>query len=98
MARRCRRRMTMNPPTPISNDIFVAYLQCKHKAYLKLAGASGEKGDYEKLRVRLAEEHRRKAAALLLKAAGGPGNVEQSPSLLDAIRQGPAIIVETAAA
>jgi predicted RecB family nuclease len=32
---------------PISDRLFVAYLQCKYKAYLKLAGKSGIKGDYE---------------------------------------------------
>ncbi len=32
---------------PISDRLFVAYLQCKYKAYLKLAGKSGIKGDCE---------------------------------------------------
>ena len=33
---------------PISDRLFLDYLQCKYKAYLKLAGKSGIKGDYEK--------------------------------------------------
>ena len=32
---------------PISDRLFLSYLQCKYKAYLKLAGKSGVKGDYE---------------------------------------------------
>lgn len=87
----------MNPPPPISDDVFAAFLKCKQKAYLKLTGAAGEKGDYERLRLRLAEEHGRKAAALLLGADDGPGNVVRPNSLIDAIRQGPAVIVDAAA-
>jgi hypothetical protein len=33
---------------PISDRLFLNYLQCKYKAYLKLTGKSGVKGDYEK--------------------------------------------------
>ena len=33
---------------PISDRLFLNYLQCKYKAYLKLAGKSGIKGEYEK--------------------------------------------------
>ena len=84
----------MNPSTPISDDIFTAFLKCKHKAHLKLAGVAGEKGDYERLQLRLAEEYRRRATALLLGADDGPAKVEQSPSLPDAIQQGPAVIVD----
>lgn len=32
---------------PISDRLFLNYLQCKYKAYLKLAGACGTKGEYE---------------------------------------------------
>lgn len=55
----------MTPSKVISDDIFVAFLQCKHKAYLKLTRAAGEQGDYERLQLLLTEEHRRRAAASL---------------------------------
>jgi predicted RecB family nuclease len=88
----------MTLPTPISADVFTAFVKCKHKGHLKLTGVTSEKGDYEKLQLRLAEEHRRKAVASILAANGGPGSVERPPSLLDAIRHGPAVIVEAGAA
>ena len=34
---------------PISDKLFLNYLQCKYKAYLKLSGKTGIKGDYEKI-------------------------------------------------
>src|SRR2546423_259384 len=33
---------SMPPAVPISDDIFSAFLKCKYKAYLKLAGQAGE--------------------------------------------------------
>jgi predicted RecB family nuclease len=35
-------------PIPISDRLFLDYLQCKHKAFLKLSGKSGVKSDFEK--------------------------------------------------
>jgi hypothetical protein len=32
---------------PISDRLFLNYLQCKYKAYLKLSGKSGIKSDFE---------------------------------------------------
>ena len=88
----------MNISTPISESIFAAFLMCKHKAYLKLTGTTGEKGDYEKLQLRLTREYHRKATAHVLGAEAARDNVEGPPSLLDAIKQGPALIVNTTAA
>lgn len=46
---------------PISDKTFLDYLQCKYKAYLKLSGKSGTKGDYEKYLDDQADIYRRSA-------------------------------------
>lgn len=48
-------------PNPISNRIFVDYLQCKHKAFLKLSGKSGVKSDFEKFHDKNYAEYCRRA-------------------------------------
>src|SRR5207302_763105 len=48
----------MNTPAPLTDALFTAFLKCKYKAYLKLTGATGEVGDHESLRLKLAADYR----------------------------------------
>ena len=49
----------------INNSMFIDYLKCKYKAYLKIIGETGEKTDYEILQNRLFNEYRESAANLI---------------------------------
>jgi predicted RecB family nuclease len=46
---------------PISDRLFLDYLQCKYKAYLKLLGKSGVKSDFEKFQDEKHVEYRQRA-------------------------------------
>jgi len=51
---------------PISDSLFLDYLQCKYKAYLKLLGESGGRGDFEKFQDKKTAEYRQQAREHLL--------------------------------
>ncbi len=42
----------------ISNSVFIDYLNCNYKAYLKINGGVGEKTDYDMLQNSLLNEYR----------------------------------------
>ena len=46
---------------PISDSLFLDYLQCEYKAYLKLSGGSGVRGDFEKFQDKKNAEYRQQA-------------------------------------
>jgi hypothetical protein len=52
---------------PISDRLFIDYLQCNHKAFLKLSGKIGVKTDFEKLRDENYTGYCRRARELLSK-------------------------------
>ena len=52
-------------PVPISDKLFMNYLQCKYKGYLKLSGKTGIKGEYEKFRDGLIDSYRLRAREYL---------------------------------
>jgi len=49
--------------SPISDGLFLDYLQCKHKAYLKQTGKIGVKHDWEKYQESRDEKYRQRARA-----------------------------------
>ena len=51
---------------PISDSLFLDYLQCEYKAYLKLSGGSGVRGDFEKFQDKKNAEYRQQAREHLL--------------------------------
>ena len=48
----------------ISTELFVAFLNCKYKAYLKATGASGTASEYEMIERSLDEKYRFSASRL----------------------------------
>jgi hypothetical protein len=60
----------MNQPPPLNDDIFAGFLKCRHKAYLKLRGDSGEKSEYERFQARLSAGYRAAAAGKLRRSPG----------------------------
>ena len=71
----------------ISTELFVAFLNCKYKAYLKTTDASGAASDYEMMETSLDEKYRMGASRCLL--GGFPEDrVVDSPESVDrAIQQ-----------
>ncbi len=57
-------------PVPISDKLFIDYLQCKHKAFLKLSGKSGVKSDFEKFQDENHAEYCQRARELFLITGG----------------------------
>jgi hypothetical protein len=84
----------MNPPLPITDEVFTAFLKCKYKAYLKLTGESGEQSDYRRLQDRLAAEYRAAAGQEVLKDRSEADVVARPPSLVDAVRSEPSLITD----
>ena len=54
-------------PVPISDKLFIDYLQCKHKAFLKLSGKGGVKSDFEKFQDENHAEYCQRVRESLLK-------------------------------
>ena len=84
----------MNPPTPISDDIFAAFLKCRYKAYLKLAGQAGEPSDYERLQARLTQLYRAEAQRRFTEGLDGATALQSPPSLAEALRSGQEALVD----
>ena len=55
-------------PIPISDRLFIDYLRCKYKAYLKFSGKSGVKSDFEIYQDDKTAEYRQRAREHLLRA------------------------------
>jgi|GEM_PF-2745830 len=51
-------------PIPISDRLFIDYLRCKYKAYLKFSGKSGVKSDFEIYQDDKHAEYRQRAREL----------------------------------
>ena len=51
-------------PIPISDRLFIDYLRCKYKAYLKFSGKSGVKSDFEIYQDDKHTEYRQRAREL----------------------------------
>ena len=51
-------------PIPISDRLFIDYLRCKYKAYLKFSGKSGVKSDFEMYQDDKHAEYRQRAREL----------------------------------
>ena len=73
---------------PISTELFVAFLNCKYKAYLKATGASGTASDYEMIEASLDEKYPLRASRRLLEAIPVDRVVESPKSIDRAIQQG----------
>ena len=54
-------------PIPISDRLFIDYLRCKYKAYLKISGKSGVKSDFEIYQDDRNAEYRNRAREHLLR-------------------------------
>jgi predicted RecB family nuclease len=84
----------MSPTSALTDGIFAAFLKCPYKAYLKLEGRVGEPSDYEQMQARLATEYRRAARQEVLRAYELGSVMVSPPSLNDAVRHRPALILD----
>jgi hypothetical protein len=82
----------MSLTLPLTDEVFVACLKCRYKAYLKLSGAAGEMTDYERLQRRLSDEYRAAARDDRVRRVPRGGAVDDPPSPTDAIAGGAALI------
>ena len=48
----------MIPLPVITDDLLSAFLACRYKGYLKLAGEAGQPSDFQRLQDRLDTDHR----------------------------------------
>ena len=71
----------------ISTELFVAFLNCKYKSYLKATGASGTASEYETIATSLDEKYRSRVARRLLGAVPVDRVVASPKSIDHAIRQ-----------
>jgi predicted RecB family nuclease len=82
--------------TKITRDVLEAYLDCKTKAHLKLAGQRGMKSDYEGLLAATRQEVRQTAIAHI-HAQYPEGDVARDiPLTAAALRAGPSFILDAA--
>ena len=79
--------------TPISNDLFSAFLECSHKAYRKLSGQAEQQSDFQEFQFDLFEDYRRQAERHLLRSQHNDPVTHNPPSLSEAIGHGPAAII-----
>ncbi len=84
----------MNESTPLTDDVFAAFLKCRYKAYLKLQGACGEKSDHERVLDRLSAEYRVSARQELIRKHGGGPISEATPCLSAALKDRPPLILD----
>jgi predicted RecB family nuclease len=81
----------------LTDDIFAAFLKCRYKAHLKIQETAGEPSDYQRLQARLAAEYRLTVRQELLRTCD-PAVVVSPPSLAEAFRSRPALILDATAA
>jgi len=86
------------PPIPatLTDDLFVAFLKCRYKAYVMLRGTAGE-SDYQQLQARLAAEYRIAARQEMLRTRDPASVIVSPPLLADALRSRPALILDAPA-
>src|SRR5579884_3511270 len=81
----------------ITNDLFAAFLDCKRKAFLKAADGAGEPTDFERVHLGLDRVYRQQALAACLSPHGEADVVRDPPSLAEALRCRPRVIVHATA-
>jgi hypothetical protein len=54
----------------ISNELFLDFLNCRYKVYLKLTGKFGNKTDFEKFQNKMLQSYQHRAREHLLKSYG----------------------------
>jgi len=80
----------------VSNDLFLAFLKCNYKAYLKLSGReSGTLTSYVKLQDSLMYKYRSRAKEQLLQSYKDDSVTVAPESLLDAMQHGYTTIVDS---
>jgi predicted RecB family nuclease len=84
-------------PAVITNDIFVGSLNCKRKGFLKAAGGSGEPTDFEAVHLALDRLYRQQALAAFLGRYAAADVARDPPSLEEALRCRPEVIVNATA-
>jgi predicted RecB family nuclease len=81
--------------TKITREIVDAYLYCKTKAHLKLAGQQGIKSDYEVLLASNRQEVRQQAIEKILAKHPGEQVVPDIPLTVTTLRTGPSFVLDT---
>jgi predicted RecB family nuclease len=81
----------------LTDEVFVAFLKCRYKAYLKLQSSAGEPSDYACSQAGLTAAYRATATDDLLQKYAGLVVVRDPPSLVDSVRSGAALILEATA-
>jgi predicted RecB family nuclease len=81
--------------SPIANELFTDFLNCKYKAHLKLNDESGQASDFGQLQARLSKEYRVRAAQRLVQSHLTSDVSERPDSLSEAIKLDYAVITET---
>jgi predicted RecB family nuclease len=84
----------MQQAATITDDIFSAFLKCRHKAYLKLAGQAGEPSEYERLQDRLTRRYREEARRRFVDGLGGAAAFPNPPSPAEAIHCGQDALID----
>jgi predicted RecB family nuclease len=88
----------VNTSSILTEDIFAAFLKCRHKAHLKIHQTAGKPSEYQQLQARLADEHRLAARQIMLRTHGPASVIASPPSLAEAIRRRPALILDATTA
>jgi predicted RecB family nuclease len=83
----------MDPSLLLTDEIFVAFLNCSYKAYLKLRGITGEKSDYERSQTELAAKYSILATEDLLRRHERAAVIFSPPSLPEALSARAALII-----
>ncbi len=87
----------MSQIAPLTDDIFSAYLKCKYKAYLRLAGVAGEPSDYTRWQQQFAAVYRESAKTQWLQKKRTEEVIDNPESLPDAIAGGARTILDAIA-
>src|SRR4051794_20539272 len=78
----------------ITSDVLEAYLKCKYKAHLKLAGQQGTRSDYEALLIEQRNEVRLRASNKLLARHPGDEVARTIPLTIAALKRGSPFILD----
>jgi len=77
----------------ISPELFLDYLQCQYKVYLKATGKSGIKSDFQKLEIELKQEYVNRARDNLYKSYPADQISRSQKSLINAIKNNHELII-----
>ena len=84
---------TITPSRLITDDVFLAHLQCPYKAYLKLAGDWGAVSDHERFDQATLEAYRSRAIERML-AGTSPNDVtDYAESSIRSLPTGPPLLL-----